>query len=379
MDKKLKRDLCWVIAFAVLLYGAMEHLAAVLGILGGVWSMLLPFLVGGALAFVLNVPMSFIEKHLFPKQKKLQKLRRPLAFAITLAAVCAVLGACVLIVVPQVGEAVNSLIKQIPQAFAGLQTSLLGLAQYNTQLQELISQLSIDWQSIGASVVQFLRTTATSMLSSGIGFFSGVFSGLATFVIGLTFSCYLLFQKEKLAAQTQQVFKALLPERWCTKLLYVARLTRTTFASFLSGQCVEAMILGAMFVVSMSILQLPYAMLIGIIIAVTALIPVLGGYIGSVLGAFLIVMVNPLQALIFVILFLVLQQIEGNLIYPHVVGNSVGLPSIWVLVAVTLGGSLFGIMGILVFIPLCSVLYALFRAFVRDRLAKKMLVTKSEE
>ena len=182
-----------------------------------------------------------------------------------------------------------------------------------------------------------------------------------------------MFQKEKLSIQVQKILYAFLSEKKSKRVIEIGRLTSDTFEHFLSGQCVEAMILGLMFFISMSIFRLPYALLTGVVIAVTALIPVFGAFIGLVIGSFLIVMVSPIQALGFVVLFFVLQQIEGNLIYPRVVGGSVGLPSIWVLAAVTIGGKLFGVAGMFLFIPVCSVLYALFREFVFDKLKRKKI------
>jgi len=219
--------------------------------------------------------------------------------------------------------------------------------------------------------VNMLRNWGSSLISSGSGLVGGVISGVTTFVIALIFSFYLLVQKEKLGRQGKQVLYALLPEKKADRTLEILRLTNRTFSNFLSGQCLEAVILGALFVVAMSVFRMPYALLIGMLIALTALIPIVGAFIGCVVGAFLIAIVSPVKALIFVVMFLVLQQLEGNLIYPHVVGSSVGLPSIWVLAAVTLGGSLMGITGILLFIPLCSVLYALFRSYVKQRLVEK--------
>ena len=196
-------------------------------------------------------------------------------------------------------------------------------------------------------------------------------SGVSTFVIGLIFSFYILLQKEKLSRQARQVFYAILPERRADRLLDVLRLAERTFSSFLSGQCLEACILGTLFVVAMTLFQIPYALLVGVLIALTALIPIVGAFIGCAVGALLIAIDDPWKALWFIVLFLVLQQVEGNLIYPHVVGSSVGLPSIWVLAAVTLGGKLMGITGMLFFIPLCSVIYALFRSYVKNRLVSK--------
>ena len=229
-----------------------------------------------------------------------------------------------------------------------------------------MAELNIDWSSLADSIVTFVQNFAAGVVSSGVGIFSGIVSGVVTFVIAFTFSIYVLFQKERLARQAKQILYAVFPEKATEKILSVAALSNQVFSSFLSGQCVEVVILGTMIILGM-----PYAMLTGIVIAITALIPIFGAFIGCVIGMLLIVMVDPVQAVWFLVLFLVLQQIEGNLIYPHVVGSSVGLPSIWVLVAVTVGGNMFGILGILVFIPLCSVLYALFAMFVKKRLRER--------
>ena len=194
---------------------------------------------------------------------------------------------------------------------------------------------------------------------------------MSTFVIGLIFSFYILLQKEKLSRHGRQVIYGLLPLEKADRTLEILRLANRTFSSFLSGQCLEACILGTLFAVAMTIFRMPYALLVGVLIALTALIPIVGAFIGCGVGALLIAIDDPWKALWFVVMFLVLQQIEGNLIYPHVVGSSVGLPSIWVLAAVTLGGSLMGVLGMLLFIPLCSVVYSLFRAYVKDRLTAR--------
>ncbi len=200
-----------------------------------------------------------------------------------------------------------------------------------------------------------------------------VINGVMTFFIGFVFAIYILIQKETLGRQCIKVMNAFFPKKVVDKIYNVCSLSHKTFSKFITGQCLEALILGMMFFVSMTIFRLPYALLVGVLIAFTALIPMIGAFIGCAVGAFLILMVNPMQAVFFIILFLVLQQIEGNLIYPHVVGNSVGLPSMWVLFAVTVGGKLMGIVGMLVFIPLMSVLYTLFRELVnkRSQLSKK--------
>ena len=263
------------------------------------------------------------------------------------------------------------IVQQVPVAVKAVQKWLTDLPDSYPALAPAVAELNIDWSSLADSIVTFVQNFAAGVVSSGVGIFSGIVSGVVTFVIAFTFSIYVLFQKERLARQAKQILYAVFPEKATEKILSVAALSNQVFSSFLSGQCVEAVILGTLFVITMSILGMPYAMLTGIVIAITALIPIFGAFIGCVIGMLLIVMVDPVQAVWFLVLFLVLQQIEGNLIYPHVVGSSVGLPSIWVLVAVTVGGNMFGILGILVFIPLCSVLYALFAMFVKKRLRER--------
>jgi len=241
----------------------------------------------------------------------------------------------------------------------------------------LSESLEINWSKISEEAVKLIQSAGTGILSSTLTIVSGIANAIITFFVGFTFSIYVLFQKEKLSIQAKKVLYAFFSAKIADKVLRISKLTAETFEHFLSGQCVEAMILGTMFFITMSIFRLPYALLVGVMIAVTALIPVFGAFIGLVLGAFLIVMVNPMQAVGFIVLFFVLQQLEGNFIYPYVVGGSVGLPSIWVLAAVTIGGSLFGILGMFLFIPVCSVLYILFREYIHTRLVKKgVLETK---
>ena len=292
---------------------------------------------------------------------------------LTLVAVLGVLTLASSVIGPGVADAIMTIVRQIPDALDRCREQLEALAAYLPLLEESLTELELKlpWNDWYAAAVEFAKNLGTGLVSSGSGLIGGVVSGVSTFVIGLIFSFYLLMQKEKLSRQVRQILYALLPLRWADRTLEVLRLTSRTFSSFLSGQCLEAVILGTLFVVSMTIFRLPYALLVGVLISLTALIPIVGAFIGCGVGALLIAVTDPWKALFFIVLFLVLQQLEGNLIYPHVVGSSVGLPSIWVLAAVTLGGKLMGILGMLFFIPLCSVLYALFRSFVKDRLVEK--------
>ncbi len=359
-----------VVCGGVAFYCALQNLPAVAGALHWVLGVLSPFLVGGAIAFILSVPMRAIEAGL-PRGRRWKSLRRPLALVLTLAAMTGVVTLAVCVISPGVGDAVRSITGQLPAAIRRMEKHLAELEAWLPQLETFAAGLEFDWKALTEKAVTLVRDWGGGLVSSGGVLMAGVVSGVSTFVIGLIFSFYILLQKERLARQGRQVLYALLPESWADKTLEVLRLSGRTFSSFLSGQCVEAVILGALFVAAMTVFRMPYALLVGVLIALTALIPVVGAFIGCVVGALLIAVTNPWQAVGFVVLFLVIQQIEGNLIYPHVVGSSVGLPSIWVLAAVTLGGKLMGIAGMLFFIPLCSVLYALFRGFVKARLSAR--------
>lgn len=369
-NRQTVKSLLLVVCGGVAFYCGLQHLGVVAGAVVWLLGILSPFVLGGAIAFVLNVPMRAIERHLFPN-RRLTRLRRPLALVLTLVALTGVLTLAFCVIGPGIKDAVVSIAAQVPDAFDRLYQRLLGLEQYLPQIKDLVGDLAIDWKSLSQKALSLAQSWGGSLISSGGGLMVGVVSGVSTFVIGLIFSFYILLQKEKLARQGRQVLYGLLPLKQADRALEVLRLAERTFSNFLSGQCVEACILGTLFVIAMTIFRMPYALLVGVLIALTALIPIVGAFIGCAVGALLIAITDPWKALAFIILFLVLQQIEGNLIYPHVVGSSVGLPSIWVLAAVTLGGKLMGVGGMLFFIPLCSVLYALFRDFVKGRLADK--------
>ena len=370
-NKQSVKSLLLVVCGGVAFYCALQHLRAVTAAIAWLVGILSPFLLGGAIAFVLNVPMRAIERHLRFRGRRSAALRRPLALMLTLVAVIAVLVLASSVIGPGIKDAVMSIAAQMPAAFERLQKQLGELEGYLPLLEEFLAGMDMDWKAISQKAIALAQSWGGSLLSSGSGLIGGVVSGVSTFVIALIFSFYILMQKEKLSRQGRQVLYALLPERGADRTLEILRLANRTFSSFLSGQCMEAVILGTMFVVAMTLFRLPYALLVGVLISLTALIPIVGAFIGCGVGALLIAVSDPWKALLFIILFLVLQQIEGNLIYPHVVGSSVGLPSIWVLAAVTLGGSLMGISGMLLFIPTCSVLYALFRDFVKTRLGEK--------
>ena len=373
-----------LIVFTALLVVALWKFDVVLGVLKTIWDIIFPFVLGGAIAFLTNVPMSFLEKKIFEKVKKknkiVRKLERPISLILTIVLVVGVIALVMFGVIPQLTRTMGTLVTSINDFIPQMQSWIGDFFHNNQEIMNLVDQIEFDPDQAIKWGISLLGNGAGNMMNTTMSAVGSIVSGVATFFIAFSFACYILFQKEKLHIQIRKVFFAFLPRQKADAFLKVCSLTYRTFANFLAGQCLEAVILGSMFVVTLSILRMPYALLIGVLIAFTALIPIFGAFIGCAVGSFLIFMVSPQQAILFVIVFLVLQQIEGNLIYPHVVGESVGLPSIWVLAAVTIGGNLMGIVGMLVFIPLLSVLYTIFREFVYLRLKKQNIkqVTKTE-
>ena len=340
-----------------------------------------PFILGGAIAFVFNVPMHFIENRLIQekwkeKYKIVRKTARPVSLVLTIIFVIGIVGGVLFGVLPQLTGTIAKLGYSIQTFIPKLQEWANDWFHNNKEVMAYVNQLEFNWDKVIEVAVDWVSNGAGNIVESGVTAAVNIVSGFATFFIAFVFACYILLQKEKLGVQAKKVLFAFVQKGRAEAAIEVCSLTYRTFSNFLTGQCMEAVILGTMFVIAMSIFKMPYAWLIGILIAFTALIPIFGAFIGCAVGTFLIFMIHPIQALWFIVLFLVLQQIEGNLIYPHVVGNSVGLPSIWVLAAVSIGGSLMGVVGMLIFIPIVSVLYALFREIVYLKLKKNNIKIK---
>lgn len=365
------------IVFAALLFNRiLQNPALLTGMGNALMTLFAPFIVGGAIAFILNIPMQTIERRLFPHNKKLDKLRRPLAWLLTVLLLILLISLIIGFVIPQLIETLQTVSRQALQMVQSAGQLLDWLPEQTADalpdLEQTLQDLGFNISSLSSKLAQMLQNIGDIVIS-GFDILGNIVSVLVTLFVGFFFSIYLLFSKETLARQGKQLCYALLKAERADKLVAILRLTQKTFKNFITGQVIEACILALMFFVSMLILRLPYATLISLVIGVTALVPIFGAFIGCAFGILLIVITSPLQALGFLVLFLILQQIEGNLIYPKVVGGKVGLPAIWVLLAITLGGSLFGIIGMLVFIPLCSVCYTLLAGFVKHRLELRQI------
>ena len=379
LDKENIKKIRWLIAFAILLYLGVQNLHIVISTARVLLGFLFPFIIGFGIAFILNIPMKFIEHHLFGRvlkqeKKTAQKLARPVSLVLSICFVICIIVIVMLVVVPELGATFVNIAKKIEENIPVFQKWIDNVFGNNPEVVKWAQSLDIEPGKIIDSVLGVLKNGVNNIVSSTVSITMGLLTTAMNVSIGFVFACYVLLQKEKLLQQIKKAMYAMFPEKPVRYLTHVWNLANRIFSSFITGQCIEAVILGSMFFVSMTILHFPYAMLVGVLISFTALIPLFGGIIGCWVAFFLILMISPVKAVLFLGLFLILQQIEGNLIYPHVVGGSVGLPSIWVLVAVTLGGSLMGIAGMLIFIPTVSVIYTLFREWVYARLEKKQLV-----
>lgn len=376
LDKQNIKNIRLLILFAAVVCLGVINIKEVVALINFIIRIISPFVWGGAIAFVMNIPMKGIERRLLGKWKgKLaDRFKRTVSIILSYVFIIFVISFVVMTVVPQLGKTIMEIGNKMPAFFNRVYTDLEKMFAENPQIIDFLNDLQLekfDWKSILSNVIAFLQSGVGSMLTSTFSVASSIIGGVTNVVISFIFSFYVLAQKEKLGNQGERILKAYCSEKVYKYVRKVLSILSNNFSSFISGQCLESIILGSMFIITLTIFQIPYALLIGVLIAFTALIPVVGAFIGCAVGAFLILVDSPMKALIFIIIFLILQQIEGNLIYPHVVGNSVGLPSIWVLAAVTIGGSLMGVMGMLMFIPLVSTVYILLRDDVNARNEKK--------
>ncbi len=320
-----------------------------------------PLFIGAAIAYVINILMSFYEKHYFPKAKssKLIKSRRPVCLVASFATLVAIIVLVFALVIPQVISGIVVIVENMPDF---LNKVITFLNEKNIPTQEISEYINnIDWKEKLTQVVQLAASGAGDIFDVVVGTVSSVFSGAVTIVIAFIFSFYLLATKEKLTGQFVSLTKRFIKPTITAKIEHILQVMNKCFKNYITGQCLEAVILGVLCTVGMLILRLPYATMIGPLIALTALIPIAGAYIGAATGVFMILTESPIKAVIFLVFIILLQQIEGNIIYPKVVGSSIGLPAIWVLAAVTIGGGVMGIPGMMLGVPLAATVYHLLK------------------
>lgn len=373
IDKKLMRKLFVLVAGSIVFAWLLLDTARANALFGAVWSTVAPFAFGAGIAFVFNVPMRAIEYQL--KDIRKDGLRRLLAILLTLFLLVLIIMFVIELLVPQIRETVDALTARIPVFAENAAVNIMVFVDNNPELKEYILETTnleqLDWPSILQNIFKVVADSVSKLMGGAVNVIGNVTGALVNAVISIVFALYCLTNKDTLASQGRRLAYAFLSEKNADRIIRVLHLTNVTFSNFISGQCLEACILGGLFAVAMAILKLPYIPLVSVIIAVTALIPVVGAFVGCGLGAFFILVNDPLQAVTFVAMFLILQQLENNLIYPRVVGTSIGLPGMWVLVAVTIGGEIMGVGGMFVMIPLASVMYALVKEYTNKRLLEK--------
>lgn len=379
IEKKTLKNIFIGVALCIILYWLLHERQQVNAVFAVISDVTFPFVLGASLAFILNVPMRGIEGLL--KGVKKAGLRRVLAVLLTFVAVLLVLAVVFLLLIPQIGDTIESLVPKLIEFFNNVQAFVINSVNNNPDLVEIIgSELNnFDWANLVQEAIKMVSNSVTTLVKGAFLAISTASSVIMDVVIAIVFAVYCLFQKETLARQGRKLVYAFLPEKTADYIVRVLRLTNATFSNFFSGQCLEVCILGTMFAISMAIFQMPYIPLVSVLVAVTAFIPVVGAWIGCVFGAFFILVANPLQAVWFIVMFIVLQQIENNLIYPRVVGTSIGLSGMWVLIAVGVGGSLMGVAGMFLMIPVTSVIYTLLTEHTNKRLRNTTVDVKKLE
>ena len=370
----------YILLIAALILG-IQNITVVVTVLQTVVGVLQPLILGAVIAYILNILMKKLEKIYFPKSKNslINKTKRMVCIILSLLLVIGILGLVMGLVLPELAGAFAVIAESVPVYYEKLVAWLMTYSDKFPVIEEYINGLQLDWSQITKNLVMYATSGVGGIFNSAISVVSVVVGGIVNFVIALIFAIYLLAGKEKLSAQLKRVLEAYLSEKKRAQLAQMVAVADNTFSSFIVGQCTEAVILGSLCTIGMWILRFPYAPMTGAFIGVTALIPVAGAYLGAGVGAFMIMTVDPMKALLFLIFIVCLQQLEGNLIYPKVVGSSVGLPALWVLAAVTVGGGINGIFGMLLGVPIAATLYKLIGMDVRKKVDKQKAVAPDSE
>ena len=361
MDKKELKKYLIIGAVAVAVMVIVKNLSYIGSFISLIFTAFSPLVIGCAIAFVFNIIMSFFERHYFPKSRKkiAEKTKRPVCLLFSVCIVAFGIFLIAKIVVPEVAESCKVLYNTIPDIAERLKEWAIKNFENIPDIQKKISELDINWATVTENIASFLTSGATGLISSLVGIIGSFTLSITKICVGIAFAIYLLIYKDGIKKGVSRLKNAYLKKKTADKLQHIFDVTNKTFKSFFVGQFTEAIILGFLCSIGMLILRLPYAVMTGTVVGVTALVPIVGAFIGAIVGAFMILTVNPMQAVIFIIFLIILQQIEEKFIYPKVVGSSIGLPGIWVLASITVGGAMSGILGMLLGVPTVAVIYKL--------------------
>lgn len=361
------RKILEIVILGIICYWGLNHYEMIFKSISKLISVIMPFILGFIIAFILNVLMIRVEKVLnkFFTTNKFQIIKRIASIILSILILLGVLLLVVKLVIPEISNAIKLITTSLPEVFETLEKWSKGDSGISLQLKSFFD--TVDVQSLTSEFSEFAKIGFTGVLGSTVDILSMFVNGIFNIIVGFVFAIYILMSKETLKRQTRKLLSACLPPRITNKIIEIATISRTTFTNFIIGQTIEAIILGRLCALGMKIFGFPYAPMVGTLVGITAFIPIIGAFIGGGIGAFMIMTVDPMQALLFIIYLVILQQIEGDLIYPRVVGSSVGLPSIWVLFAVTVGGGLWGIVGVLFSVPTLSVIYLLLKEYINNR------------
>ncbi|MFV8764506.1 AI-2E family transporter [Aerococcus urinaeequi] len=363
-----KQGVQWLALIAVFILAVINWSYLVQAV-SMIWSVIFPLILGGMIAFVLNLLMTWLEKYLYPnaKNKYLKASRRPVAIILAILVVCLVIAATVVIVLPQLASAIMTLIEVVPETIENLTNWFNNQDALVPLVNDLANKANLDWGSIFSNVASGINNVASGLATTSVSVLTTSVGAVTNIFLGILFAIYILFSKEKLAKQVERLLTVYVRDDIHQLIENVARVANETFSKFISGMVIEAIILGALVTAGLFILQVPYAAMLGVLQGVMALIPIIGAFLSGAVGVLILLALNPTYALIYLIFVLFVQQLEGDLIYPRVVGDSIGLPSMWVLFAVTVGGGLMGIPGMLIGVPFLASIYKIIKIDVAYR------------
>lgn len=362
------KNIIYIAAIIIFMYWISQNVSQGVEFIGNIISVMAPVIGGGAIAFIVYLPMQSYIKLLKKTGLKNKGLIEGLSYVLSLFSIIGLIALLIIIIIPEITHTYDMLSVSVPEAYDKVETWAI---EKFPEMKDWITGLEIDWSGIFEKAASFVSGGVAGVFGTTFNVVSVVIGGLYNTLMAVIISIYLLFNRERLGSQISRTFKAFMPAKGYNYLMKVVRLSNNAFSKYIIGKGLDALIIGAMTFAGMMILQFPYAAMISVIVGVTAMIPIIGGYIGIAVGALLILLTSPVQALWFVVFMIILQTFEGNLIYPKLMGTSVGLPAVWIIIAITVGGGMFGFIGMLVAVPVMSVIYDLVEEAVNNRLAAK--------